>query len=96
MTELLEQAITQLKTLPTTEQDAIAYLILEEIKDQTQGEVSFAKSPEVLTNLAKFYDSLLSSGLVSHLKQTVPKQIKRPLIEIQGKPISSTIIEERC
>ncbi len=36
MTELLEKAITRLKTLPTGEQDAIAAMILEEIEDEIQ------------------------------------------------------------
>jgi len=33
MTELLEQAIAKLKTLPASEQNAIAVMILEEIED---------------------------------------------------------------
>jgi hypothetical protein len=33
MTELLEQAIAQLKTLPINKQDSIAALILEELQD---------------------------------------------------------------
>jgi hypothetical protein len=33
MTELLEQAIAQLKTRPISEQDSIAALILEELND---------------------------------------------------------------
>lgn len=52
MTDLLEKAIAQLKTLPTTDQDAIATLILEEIRDEVQWETSFAKSPDVLAKLA--------------------------------------------
>ena len=52
MTDLLEKAIAQLKTLPTTKQDAIATLILEEITDEAQWEASFAKSPDVLAKLA--------------------------------------------
>ena len=32
MTELLEQVITKLKTLPATEQDAIASMILKKLK----------------------------------------------------------------
>jgi hypothetical protein len=34
MTELLELAITQLKTLPSIEQDAIAAIILSEIESE--------------------------------------------------------------
>lgn len=52
MTELLEKAIARLKTLPTTEQDVIATLILEEITDDAQWEASFAKSPDILAKLA--------------------------------------------
>jgi len=52
MTHLLEEAIAQLKTLPTTDQDAIAALILEEITYEAQWEASFAKSPDVLAKLA--------------------------------------------
>lgn len=34
MTELLERAIAQLKTLPSDRQDAIAAMILEELEDE--------------------------------------------------------------
>ena len=34
MTELLEQAITRLKTVSSSEQDAIAMMILEELEDK--------------------------------------------------------------
>ena len=34
MTELLEQAIAKLKSLPAREQDAIAKMILEELEDE--------------------------------------------------------------
>ncbi len=36
MTELLEQAIAQLKTIPASDQNAIAPLILEELEDTAQ------------------------------------------------------------
>ena len=52
MTELLEQAIAQLKTLPTDKQDAIATLILEEIEDERRWDESFARSPDLLAKLA--------------------------------------------
>lgn len=52
MTELLEQAIAQLKTLPTDKQDAIATLILEEIEDEQRWDESFARSPNLLAKLA--------------------------------------------
>ncbi|RUR86109.1 hypothetical protein ACF3DV_16655 [Chlorogloeopsis fritschii PCC 9212] len=52
MTELLEQAISRLKTLPPTEQDAIAAIILEELEDEVRWDAAFAKSKDVLANLA--------------------------------------------
>ncbi len=52
MTELLEQVIAQLKTLPTDKQDAIATLILEEIEDERRWDESFARSPDLLAKLA--------------------------------------------
>ena len=52
MTELLEQAIAQLKTLSTDKQDAIATLILEEIEDERRWDESFARSPDLLAKLA--------------------------------------------
>ena len=46
--------------------------------------------------LAGFYSSLLTSGLVTHIKPIYSQQQPRPsLIAIQGDPISQTIIEDR-
>lgn len=36
ITELLEQALAQLKTLPANEQDAIAAMILEKVEAEIQ------------------------------------------------------------
>ena len=52
MTEQLEQAIAKLKLLPTDRQDAIATLILEELADDQRWDESFARSPDLLANLA--------------------------------------------
>ena len=52
MTELLEQAISRLKTLPANEQDAIAIRILEELEDDLLWEEAFARSPDALAKLA--------------------------------------------
>ena len=52
MTELLEQAIAQLKTLPANDQDAIAAIILEELEDEVRWDSTFAKSQDVLAELA--------------------------------------------
>jgi hypothetical protein len=52
MTELLERAIARLKTLPSSEQDAIATIILEEVEDERRWDESFTRSPDMLTMLA--------------------------------------------
>ena len=52
MTKLLEQAIARLKTLPTSEQDAIAVMILEELEDEVRWDGSFTKSQDALAKLA--------------------------------------------
>jgi hypothetical protein len=52
MTELLEQAIARLRTLPPSEQNAIAAMILEELEDEIRWDGAFAKSHDVLAKLA--------------------------------------------
>ncbi|MGJ5675114.1 MAG: hypothetical protein ACR9NN_16120 [Nostochopsis sp.] len=60
MTELLEQAIAKLKTLPASEQEVlaeplggnIAGMILEELEDEVQWDATFAKSQDALAKLA--------------------------------------------
>jgi len=52
MTELLKRAIAKLKTLPTSDQDAIAAMILEELKDEIRWDEAFARSRDALAKLA--------------------------------------------
>jgi hypothetical protein len=52
MTQLLEQALTEVKKLPEPEQDAIASLILDELSDERRWQESFARSQDQLTRLA--------------------------------------------
>lgn len=52
MTELLEKAIARLKTLPASEQDAIAAMILEELEDEIRWDAAFAGSQDTLAKLA--------------------------------------------
>jgi hypothetical protein len=59
MTELLEQAIAELKTRPISEQDSIAALILEELNDDNRWDESFARSPDLLAKLA-------AEGMTAH------------------------------
>jgi hypothetical protein len=52
MTELFEQAIARLKSLPSTEQDASATIILEELEAEIQWDATFAPSQNTLAKLA--------------------------------------------
>lgn len=52
MSELLEQALSRLKTLSASEQDEIATIILEEIEDESRWDNVFANSKDVLAKLA--------------------------------------------
>ncbi|MEN9221908.1 MAG: hypothetical protein Q6L60_12600 [Thermostichus sp. HHBFW_bins_43] len=52
MTELLQHAIARLQSLPESEQNAIASIILEEIEDERRWDETFSRSPDVLAKLA--------------------------------------------
>lgn len=52
MSELLDQAITKLKTISASEQDSIAAMIFEEIDDDLRWDESFSRSPDILAQLA--------------------------------------------
>lgn len=52
MTQLLEQALAEVRKLPASQQDAIATLILEELTDERRWEEAFARSQESLARLA--------------------------------------------
>jgi hypothetical protein len=52
MTQLLEQALNEVKKLPEPEQDAIATLILDELADERRWQESFARSQDQLASLA--------------------------------------------
>ncbi len=52
MTDLLERAIAQLQNAPSDRQDAIATLILEELESEQAWDASFARSPDLLAQLA--------------------------------------------
>lgn len=52
MTQLLEQALAEVRKLPEPEQDAIATLILDELADEQRWEESFARSQDQLARLA--------------------------------------------
>lgn len=52
MTELLERVVKKVRTLPDSEQDAIATLILEELEDEAQWDRTFVRTQDALAKLA--------------------------------------------
>ena len=64
MTQLLEQALSEVKKLPEPEQDAIASLILEELADERRWQESFAGSQDQLTRLAAKVRADIRAGRV--------------------------------
>ncbi len=52
MTELLEQAIEQVKSLAADKQEVIATIIIEELRDETEWDAAFANSQNLLADLA--------------------------------------------
>lgn len=53
MTRLLQQAIEAARSLPASEQDAIAASILAEIEDEERWSTAFASSQDLLERLAR-------------------------------------------
>ena len=45
----------------------------------------------------RFQEAMLAEGLISEIKppRTTPRNYDFPLLEVEGKPVSETIIEER-
>ncbi len=67
MTELLERAIARLKTLPASEQNAIASMILEELEDELRWDEAFSHSENVLAKLAASAMAEYHSGKTQEL-----------------------------
>jgi hypothetical protein len=64
MTQLLEQALSEVRKLPEPEQDAIAALILEGLADERRWDEAFARSQEPLARLAARVREDISAGRV--------------------------------
>ncbi len=64
MTQMLEQALTEVKKLPEPEQDAIAMLILDELADERRWQENFARSQDQLTRVAEKVRQDIRAGRV--------------------------------
>jgi hypothetical protein len=81
----LTQILAQLETLE-----------LEELQQLNQAIQRYLADKQETPQRATFHKALLASGLVKQLKQpSDSRQTERRLIQVQGKPVSETIIEER-
>jgi hypothetical protein len=81
----LNQILAQIETLE-----------LEELQQLNQAIQRYLADKEETAKRATFHKALLTSGLVKQLKQpSYTQQTERRLIQVQDKPVSETIIEER-
>ena len=64
MTQLLEKALTEVRKLPETEQDAIASLILDELADEQLWQEKFARSQDQLACFASKVREDIRAGRV--------------------------------
>ena len=77
----MQEIAEAIKTLSPTDRHHLRKLLKEQ--DETD-------------KLEVFHQVLLSKGLLKEVKKPyVPDAIERQLIEVKGKPISQTIIEDR-
>ncbi|MFB2923021.1 hypothetical protein [Aerosakkonema funiforme] len=81
----LNQIIKQLDTLE-----------IEEIKELNQIIQKYLTKREEALNKSAFHQALINSGLVKQIKHPAYQPIaERNLIQVEGKSVSETIIEER-
>jgi len=82
---LLNQILNQLPSLEPSELQQLSQAVQNHLKDS-----------EVLAKRAAFHQALVESGLVRQIKTTnLEGRTHRHFIQVQGEPISQTIIGER-
>ena len=75
MTELLERAIAQLKTLPVEEQNAIAARLLAELEDESVWKTQFASTTDdQWDRLAAMVRQEITAGDITPLAEVFPSQ----------------------
>lgn len=82
---LLNQILNQLQSLEPSELQQLSRVIQEYLKDD-----------EVTAKRAAFHQALVGSGLVRQIKNpSFEGRTHQRLIQVQGEPISQTIVGER-
>lgn len=75
MTELLERAIAQLKTLPADEQDAIAARLLTEMEDEQTWKAQFESTTDAQWDrMAEMVRQEIAAGDIIPLAEVFPPQ----------------------
>ena len=82
--ETLVKLLSQLEVLEIDELQTLSQAIKVRLNKVNESE-----------KLAGFYNSLLTSGLVRHIKPMGSQQPRLSLIAIEGNPLSQTIIDDR-
>lgn len=82
---ILSQMLGQLQLLEPVELQQLDRAVQERLTDREQ-----------TAKQVSFHQALVDSRLVRQIKKISHQPKKRQLIQIQDKPISETIIEERC
>lgn len=80
----LNQIINQLETLELSELQQLYEVLKKQLKSQ-----------ETSAQRTRFHNALLASGLVKRQSLPPREQVPRQLIQVQGEPVSETIIQER-
>lgn len=81
----LNQILNQLETLE-----------IEELQQLNQTIQKYLADKEETLKQAAFHQAMIDSALVKQIKYPVYEPItERQLIQVEGKPVSETIIEER-
>ena len=94
-TATLETVLEQVKELTPEEQLKVRELLDSLGKDVTD-KTSREENQEPLVTEEEFLKILLARGVIHHIPPRHKKSSeKRKLIEVKGKPLSETIIEER-
>ena len=82
---VLNQILAQLETLE-----------LEELQQLNEAIEKYLALKDETAKQTAFHHALLTSGLVRQIEQPADGQLtERQLIQVQGKPVSETILEER-
>ena len=75
MTELLQQAIAEIKKLPPEQQDAIAYRFLEELQDEQKWSTRFTSTTdEQWDRMAEMVRQEITNGETAPLDDIFPPE----------------------